>query len=84
VGKRRWPHGEPLNEGFMNDFFIFDNYKLTLLPPFDHKEPEDDDCGLPEHPVYSDYSKYLWKGHKRSGGIQIPGHLCKQTRRPAR
>ena len=32
------------------------------VPSFDHKEPEDDDCGLPESPIFSNYSKYLWKG----------------------
>lgn len=41
------------------------------LPPFDHKEPADDDCGLPKHPIYANYSKYLWTSHKRSGGKQI-------------
>ena len=40
------------------------------ISAFDHTEPEDDDCGLPENPIFSDYSKYLWKGHTRSGGIQ--------------
>jgi len=52
-------------------FFGSEDNKLTLLPPFDHKEPEDDDCGLPEHPIFSNYSKYLWKSHIRSGGVQI-------------
>jgi hypothetical protein len=33
-----------------------------LIPPTNHKEPEDDDCGLPESPIFSNYSKYLWKG----------------------
>jgi hypothetical protein len=42
------------------------------LPPFDHKEPEGDDCGLRENPIFSDYAKYLWKGHVRSGGVQAP------------
>jgi len=52
-------------------FFGVEDNKLTLLPPFAHKEPEDDDCGLPHHPIYSNYSKYLWKSHTRSGGVQI-------------
>lgn len=47
--------------------------RLTLLPPFEHKEPEDDDLGLPEHPIYSNYTKYLWKPHRRSGGVEIGG-----------
>lgn len=56
----------------MNEqFFGTENNKLTLLSPFDHKEAEDDDCGLPEHPIYSNYSKYLWKKHIRSGGVQV-------------
>ena len=48
-------------------------HKITLLPPFEHKEPADDDTGLPESPIYSNYVKYLWKGHRRSGGVQVPG-----------
>ena len=44
--------------------------RITLLPRFDHKEPEDDDMGLPEHPIYSNYSKYLWTSHARTGGTQ--------------
>jgi hypothetical protein len=34
-----------------------------LVPAVDHKEPQDDDCGPPEDPVFANYSKYLWKGH---------------------
>lgn len=34
-----------------------------------HHEAEDDDLGLPEHPIYSNYSKYLWKSHKRIGQV---------------
>jgi hypothetical protein len=49
-------------------FTIIENHKLTLLPPFEHKEPVDDDCGLPEHPIYSNFSKYLWTSHTRTGG----------------
>ena len=49
------------------------NNKLTLLPPFEHKEPEDDDCGLPEDPIYTNYSKYMWASHKKTGGIQVKG-----------
>jgi hypothetical protein len=56
----------------MNRFNSFDTNKLTLLPPFDHKEAADDDCGLPEHPIFSNYVKYLWKGHTRTGGVERP------------
>lgn len=55
----------------MGTWPVADNNFITSLPRFEHKEPEDDDCGLPEHPIYSNYVKYLWKGHRRSGGIQI-------------
>ena len=41
-----------------------------LIPSFDHKELEDDDCGLPENPILSNYSKYLWKGHSRNPRIR--------------
>jgi len=46
--------------------------KFTNLanPVFDHKEPADDDCGLPESPIYSNYSKYLWKRAVNIGGVQ--------------
>ena len=54
------------------DFTHLENNQLILLPPFEHKEAEDDDMGLPEHPIYSNYTKYLWKGHRRSGGPEIP------------
>jgi hypothetical protein len=52
-------------------FYEIEDHSLTLLPPFEHKEPKDDDLGLPEHPIYSNYAKYLWKGHTKSGGKQI-------------
>jgi hypothetical protein len=55
----------------MNEFLFIKNNKLTLLPPFDHKEAEDDDCGLPEHPILSNYSKYLWTSHRKAGGVDI-------------
>ena len=55
-----------------DDFTHLENNQLALLPPFEHKEPVDDDMGLPEHPIYSNYVKYLWKGHRRSGGPEIP------------
>jgi hypothetical protein len=51
---------------------IFTNKAAVLIvPALDHKEPEDDDCGLPENPIFSNYPKYLWKSHTRNGGVQI-------------
>lgn len=35
-----------------------------------HHEPEDDDMGLPESPIDSNYSKYLWTSHKRRSGTE--------------
>lgn len=32
---------------------------------------EGDDVGLPESPIYSNFSKHLWTGHARLGGVQI-------------
>jgi hypothetical protein len=56
-----------------DDFTHLENNQLKLLPPFEHKEPpNEDDTGLPEHPIYSNYVKYLWKGHRRSGGPEVP------------
>ena len=55
------------------DWLTQTSSRLTLLPPFEHKEPEDDDLGLPEHPIYSNYTKYLWKPHRRTGGVEIGG-----------
>lgn len=43
-----------------------------MLPHFEHKEMKDNDCGLPNHPISSNYTKYLWNGHKRSGGVEVP------------
>lgn len=31
---------------------------------------EGDDVGLPESPIYSNFSKHLWTGHARLGGVQ--------------
>jgi len=59
----------------MKDSFYGDeDHKLTLLPPFEHKErKDDDDLGLPHNRIYANYSKYLWTSHKRSGGVQVKG-----------
>lgn len=56
-----------------------DDHRITMLPRFDHKEREDDDCGLPEHPIFSNYPKYLWKGHTRTGGVQAPNASVENT-----
>ena len=31
---------------------------------------EGDDVGLPESPIYSNFSRHLWTGHARLGGVQ--------------
>jgi hypothetical protein len=56
-----------------DSFYGEEDHKLTLLPQFEHKEKKDDDLGLPNHPIYANYSKYLWTSHKRSGGVQVKG-----------
>jgi hypothetical protein len=63
-----------------DSFYGTEDHKLTLLPKFEHKEPPDDDCGLPEHPIYSNYVKYLWKSNTKSGGIQIQSGTRPQRR----
>ena len=42
---------------------IINQFEMNKDPvlPFDHKEAEKDDCGLPENPIYSNYVKYLWR-----------------------
>jgi hypothetical protein len=66
--------GDRANAVFGNDsYYGSENNKLTLLPPFEHKEPADDDCGLPEDPIYTNYSKYMWTTHTRTGGVPIKG-----------
>lgn len=54
-----------------DDFTYLENNQLTLIPPFEHKEPADDDCELPQHPIYANYTKYMWNGHRRSGGPEV-------------
>ena len=53
----------------MNHPADLEHNKFTNLanPKFNHKELEDDDCGLPENPVYSNYAKYLWKRAVKNG-----------------
>jgi hypothetical protein len=35
-----------------------------------HHEPNEDDLGMPENPIDSNYSKYLWTTRKRRSGTQ--------------
>ena len=60
------------------------NNKLNdlTIPALDHKEPVDDDCGLPEDPIFSNFSKYLWKSHTRTGGVQSPKRSRENTDKP--
>lgn len=41
------------------------NYlKPTFIREFQH-EPADNDLGFPKHPIYANYSKYLWIARKK-------------------
>jgi hypothetical protein len=39
----------------------------------------DDDLGLPEHPIYSNFSKHLWTAHTRHGSVQSPNRSRENT-----
>lgn len=39
----------------------------------------EDDQGLPENPIYSNYTKHLWKSHTRHGGVQSPNRSQENT-----
>ncbi len=41
-----------------------------------------DDLGLPESPIYSNYSNRLWKAHTRHGGVQSPNRSRENTDGP--
>jgi hypothetical protein len=45
---------------------------------------EGDDVGLPESPIYSNFSKNLWRTHARHGLVQSPNRSSEDTsgRRP--
>jgi len=43
---------------------------------------EDDDMGLPENPIYSNFAKYLWHTHSRRGGAQAPSRSHGHTAVP--
>jgi hypothetical protein len=38
-----------------------------------------DDCGLPESPIYSNFSKHLWTTHARHGLVQSPNRSPENT-----
>ncbi|HEY0406464.1 MAG TPA: hypothetical protein VGC89_12105 [Pyrinomonadaceae bacterium] len=42
----------------------------------------DDDSGLPENPIYSNYSNRLWTAHTRHGARQSPNRSRENTDGP--
>ena len=40
---------------------------------------EGDDVGLPENPIYSNFSKNLWRTHARHGLVQSPSRSRENT-----
>jgi hypothetical protein len=40
---------------------------------------EGDDVGLPESPIYSNYSRNLWRAHTRHGLVQSPNRSGEDT-----
>ena len=38
-----------------------------------------DDVGLPESPIYSNFSKNLWRTHERHGLVQSPNRSLEDT-----
>ena len=38
-----------------------------------------DDVGLPESPIYSNFSKNLWRAHTRHGLVQSPNRSREDT-----
>jgi hypothetical protein len=44
-----------------------------------HHEPKDDDLGMPESPIDSNYSKYLWTSHKRRSGTERRNRYKEKT-----
>ena len=48
----------------------------------DNKGParfDGDDVGLPESPIYSNFSKNLWRTHERHGLVQSPNRSRENT-----
>ena len=69
----------PLDNDHVFDSALFDN-RIKLLPRFEHKEVVDeDDVGPPHDPIFTDYYKYLWKSHTRSGGVRAPNRSPMNT-----
>lgn len=48
-----------------------DNLKTAMLV--------EDDTGLPEHPIYSNFSRHLWTTHPRHGLVQSPKRSRENT-----
>jgi hypothetical protein len=42
-------------------------------------KPAGDDTGLPESPIYSNFSKHLWTTHARHGLVQSPNRSGENT-----
>ncbi len=40
---------------------------------------DEDDLGLPESPIYSNYSNRLWTAHVRHGAVQSPHRSIENT-----
>jgi hypothetical protein len=40
---------------------------------------EGDDVGLPESPIYSNFTKHLWRTHTRHGLVQSPNRSGEST-----
>ncbi len=40
---------------------------------------EGDDVGLPESPIYSNFTKHLWRAHSRHGLVQSPNKSRENT-----
>jgi hypothetical protein len=43
---------------------------------------DEDDMGLPENPVYSNFAKYLWHTRSQRGGAQSPSRSHGHTAAP--
>lgn len=40
---------------------------------------DNDDLGLPENPIYSNFPKHLWTAHTRHGSVQSPNRSHENT-----
>jgi hypothetical protein len=43
---------------------------------------DEDDTGLPENPIYSNYARHLWQTHTRLGGVRAPNRAHANTDGP--